>query len=106
MRFSNPYMSKALMIGTLQRHILVHSFLYYEMDTSVISDVEFDDISRQLVKMQNKFPEEAKRSQYWYVFSDFDGSTGFDLYHRLNKEDKRRIMQVAWRVLKLYKKGG
>ena len=26
---------------------------------------------------------------------DFDGTTGFDLYSRLNEKDKRYVMQIA-----------
>ena len=30
---------------------------------------------------------------------DFDGTTGFDLYSRLNEADKRYLMQIARHVL-------
>lgn len=108
MNFPNPYWSEALKIGGLQRWILVHSIIYYELDSSIVSDQVFDRNARQLVQMQKSNPEEAKRSEYWYAFYDFDGSTGFDLYDRLNASDKQKILNTAKYVLVLCgnKKGG
>lgn len=106
MKFSNPYWSNRIKIGSLQRWIIIHSILYYEMSNSIIPDKVFDANARQLVDMQTKFPEEAKESQYWYVFYDFDGSTGFDLYYRLNKKDKTYLKSIAQHVLKLWQVDG
>ena len=105
MKFRNPYWSKKLCISALQRWIIVHSILYYELDSSIVEDKTFDANSKQLVQMQHDYPNEAKASDYWYVFYDFDGSTGFDLYHRLNKEDKNWLHHIANHVLKLNKGG-
>lgn len=76
------------------------------MDTSVVEDKVFDANARQLVQMQAEHPDEAEETQYWYVFFDFDGSTGFDLFHRLNKHDKHYLTQIAQHVLAVYKAGG
>lgn len=103
MRFTNPYWSNRLRISTLQRWILVHSILYYEMDTSVVEDKVFDANARQLVQMQAEYPGEAEETQYWYVFFDFDGSTGFDLPYRLTKDDKEYLKHIASHVLELSK---
>ena len=105
MKFPNPYWSDKLRISTLQRWILVHSLLYYEMDTSVVSDKMFDANARQLVRMQKENREAAKQSQYWYVFHDFDGTTGFDLPDRLKKSDRAWLMHIAMHVRKLHKGG-
>ena len=106
MKFANPYWSNKLKIETLQRWIIVHSILYYEMDNSVVEDKMFDANARQLVEMQSKFYDDAEESEYWYVFYDFDGSTGFDLYDRLNKKDKKYLKHIAQLVLSSYKTGG
>lgn len=100
MEFANPYWSQWIRIELLQRWILVHSILYYEMDTSVVSDKKFDANAKQLVQMQKDYKDDAKLSQYWYVFNDFDGSTGFDLYDRLTKKDKAYLKKIALHVLK------
>lgn len=93
-------------IEALERMILVHSMLYYEMDESVISDKRYDKLSRLLAEKLNTLSEKKVAStQYGYVFYDFDGDTGFDLISRLTKEDRKRIKQVATSVLRCYKRG-
>ena len=93
-------------IEALERMILVHSMLYYEMDESVISDKKYDKLSRLLVdKLSTLSEKKIMSTQYGYVFYDFDGDTGFDLISRLTKVDRNRIRQVATAVLKSYKRG-
>lgn len=95
-------MSEKDKIDALERQILVHSMIYYEMNKSVISDAEFDKLAKLLVKKINKYGEKKmSKTQYWYVFNDFDGNTGFDLIHRLKKADKERIKVIATYVLRL-----
>lgn len=43
------------------------------------------------------------KTEYGYVFYDFDGSTGFDLINRLNKADREKIERIATYVLRLYR---
>ncbi|OMI07677.1 hypothetical protein BVL54_19830 [Bacillus paralicheniformis] len=85
-----------------RRQILVHSFLYYQLNTNVIDDHKFDRWSRELAELQDKYPEESKAAGYYEGFKDFDGSSGYDLpyatpeiqnagysvldYHRRNKK--------------------
>jgi hypothetical protein len=106
MEFKNPYWSNKLKMSALQRWIIVHSILYYEMDSSIVSDKMFDANARQLVKMQKQYSDEATQTDYWYAFYDFDGSTGFDLFGRLKNKDRRYLTQIAQHVLKLHKAGG
>ena len=104
MRFANPYWSNKLQMDALQRWVLVQSIIYYELNSSVVSDKEFDSNARQLVAMQKQYSKEAKETEYWYVFYDFDGSTGFDLFERMNKVDKAYLTQIATHVLRLSKR--
>lgn len=104
MIFENPYWSNKLKIQTLQRWIIVHSILYYEMDNSVIDDLMFDKNARQLVKMQSKFPDESKNTAYWYIFKDFDGTTGYDIYGKLTEKDKVYLSGTATHVLDLVRR--
>lgn len=105
MQFNNPYWSNKLKIGCLQRWLIVHSILYYELNNSIVNDKMFDANAYQLVGLQKQYPEDAKQSEYWYVFNDFDGSTGFDLYHRLNKKDKAYLKQIAQHLIRLNRGG-
>jgi hypothetical protein len=101
--FKNPYWSEVLKASALQRWIIVNSILYYEMDKIIVDDKRFDENARQLVSiMKTLSKEEMKRTDYYYCMYDFDGSTGFYLYSRLNKLDKIKLSDIANRVYKLY----
>ena len=84
-------------ISFLQRVILIHSFLYYMLDNSVWSDKKYDEMAHRLSEKQSRITKVdlTTNTDYGYVFADFDGTTGFDLYYRLNKKDKKRIEQIA-----------
>lgn len=105
MQFNNPYWSEKLKISTLQRWIIVNSILYYEMNETVVPDKIFDRNARQLVALQNEFEEVVSETDYGYVFYDFDGTTGFDLYDRLDENDKSYLTTIAFSVLRNYKEG-
>lgn len=79
----------------LERQILVHSNLYYNRNTTVISDKEFDYICRMLVKMFNIDKTLVNQTEYGYAFRGFDGSTGFDLWYKLTDVDKRWIDKIT-----------
>lgn len=84
-------------VNFLQRKIILNAIAYYELDSPTLSDREYDELSMQLVNMQSTV--NIKDTQYGYVFYDFDGSTGFDLYHRLNEHDKEYLMNIACHYL-------
>lgn len=44
-------------IDFLQRYIIVHSYIYYELNNNVISDKDYDAKSKELVKYKNDYPE-------------------------------------------------
>lgn len=100
------YWSDKLKLEYLQRQIIIHSVLYYEMHENVIEDFQFDNLCRQYMEMATDISiSEQKRTQYWYVFRDFKGETGFYIYDRLNEHDKEYLSFIANHVLNLYKKG-
>lgn len=59
--------------------ILVHSCIYYEFDTNIISDNQWSNWARELVKLQQTYPKESQEVEWADAFSEFDGSTGMDL---------------------------
>ena len=98
------YWNESTKISYLQRQVIVHSLLYYELNESVISDKDFDDLSRQLVRMQRSASkDDLRNSQYYYCLKDFDGSTGFYIKSKLNKIDRERLFGIAMVVLRNYK---
>lgn len=59
--------------------ILVHSCIYYEYNTNIISDAKWNQWSKELVELQKEYPNEASKALRFEDFKNFDGSTGFDL---------------------------
>lgn len=92
-------------IDFVQRVILIHSYLYYSLDSSVISDKSFDESARYLFTIQNLHDSSWIKSntQYGYVFYDFDGNTGFDLFEKLNNSDKKLIIQLSYKILYMHR---
>lgn len=83
-------------INFLQRFIIVHSYIYYELDDNVISDKDYDAKSKELVRYKNDYPDLWKNSMYYEQFGDdYNGSTGFTLYHSLNNHQKEIIRFIA-----------
>lgn len=98
--FKNPYWTNKSKIQMLERWILVHSLLYYEFNTSIISDEMYDKNSKQLAEMIKKYPNSFKQTKYYYCFKGFDGSTGFDLYDKLTQYDKDIVFMNAETLLR------
>lgn len=86
-------------VNFLQRKIILNCIAYYELNINKLSDKEYDELSHQLVEMQRDI--NVQDTQYGYMMNDFDGTTGFDLYSRLNEHDKRYLMNIARHVLGL-----
>lgn len=59
--------------------MLVHSCIYYELNTSLITDKQFDTWARELAKLQKDYPDISKQVPWYEEFIDWDGTTGFNL---------------------------
>ncbi|NRF01913.1 DNA ligase LigA-related protein [Bacillus subtilis] len=88
------------LIGRRRRQILVHSFLYYQLNENIIADYTFDLWSKELVQLQEKYPEESKKAVYYAEFTKFDGSSGYDLPYRLPE-----IQNTGYKLLEYHKRG-
>ena len=83
-------------IDFLQRFIILHSYIYYELNDNVISDKDYDARAKELVKYKNKYPDLWKSSEYYKQFGDdYSGATGFTLYHDLDEKQKLMIQVIA-----------
>lgn len=79
-------------IDFLQRFIIVHSYIYYELDNNIISDKRYDEKTKELVMYKNEYPDLWKSSMYYKQFGDdYNGATGFTLYHDLDERQKEII---------------
>lgn len=95
------YWSLQTKVSALQRQIIVHSIIYYHLNNSVISDREFDRLSKELVQLMESDDKALQKTDYWYCMHDFDGSTGFHLYDRLTEHDEQYLTKIARYVLSL-----
>ena len=67
------------LINRRRRQILVHSVLYYEMNTNIVSDSQWSTWAKELDELQKKYPNIARQCVYSEDFDNFDPSTGFNL---------------------------
>lgn len=114
MKFRQPF-TPTEKIQLLQRSILVNSFCYYELDSNLLTDYDYDANAKQLAELKKQYPDEFKRSRYFEYFKDYCSeddnvhyTSGFDLLERL-KADKdlyRRIWMDAVWALELKEKRG
>lgn len=92
--YSGHDLEVAELILRRRLQMLVHSYLYYDRNTNLIEDRQFDMIGRELVKLQADYPEISKNVEYYEAFKNWDASTGFDLPCR-----DPRIVSIAERLL-------
>lgn len=104
MKFSKSFTDKEK-IQLLQRSILVNSYAYYELDSNILSDYQYDMNTRQLLELKNSSPEAYRKSRYHKYFDNFESGTGFDLTSRLrsNKKLYRLVARDAELALALKK---
>ena len=84
----------AALIQRRRYQILVHSLIYYELDTNLVSDTQWAKWGVELVKLQKEHPEEAESVIFSESFKDFDASTGYNLPFR-----DEQIVNIAYRLL-------
>lgn len=83
-------------IDFLQRFIILHSYIYYELNNNVISDKSYDEKAKKLVRYKNEYPDLWKSSMYYKQFGDdYNGATGFTLYHDLDEHQKKIIRSLV-----------
>lgn len=59
--------------------MLIHSYLYYQMDDPIISDDQWQQWANELATMQNTYPNLTNIGFYDTIFHGWDGSTGMHL---------------------------
>lgn len=79
--------------------MLAHSYIYYQLGENIISDYQFDMWAKELVELQEKYPEDSKKARYYDEFKDFDGSSGFDLPYAMPN-----IQAIGDRLLEYHKR--
>ena len=79
-------------IARRRRQMLVHSYIYYELNNNIVNDATWQKWADQLAKLQAKFGRRI--GFYDKAFADWDGSTGFHLPRDANVERvARKLLQ-------------
>lgn len=88
-------------INYLQRYIILHSYIYYERNTNVVSDREYDLKAKELVRLRIRNPLAWRQSDYYKQFGDdYTGVTGFTLYYDLTPKQQKVIQGLANMILR------
>lgn len=95
---SKPVQTVAEKIKQRRRQMLVHSYLYYEKDTNIVSDAQWIKWAKELEQLQTRYPDVAKEVEFAEQFSDWDGSSGAHLVY------DNQIIAVAERLLAIEQK--
>ena len=59
--------------------MLIHSYLYYQLDSPIISDDQWQQWANELTEMQEQYPNLTNINFYDKEFNDWNGSTGMHL---------------------------
>lgn len=66
-------------IKRLRSMMLIHSYIYYKLDDSLISDDQWQNFANELRDLQNIFPEKCNIGWYDKAFENWNGSSGYEL---------------------------
>lgn len=93
--YSGEELKIAEKIQQRRYQMLVHSYIYYELDKNIVSDSQWSQWATELAELQSKYPELAKEVPYAKDFANWDGSSGAFLEYK----DKPNIIATASRLL-------
>ena len=98
--FSGEELKIAELIQRRRYQMLVHSYIYYEMDKNLIADSQWSQWATELADLQKAFPDIAKLVVYAKDFEGWDGSSGAYLTYR----DKPNIVLTAERLVAMHER--
>lgn len=71
-------MNKSEIVELIKRRrfqLLIHSFIYYRLNETVISNETFDQWSDELNLLQKKYPDISKEVELYDIFKDYVSSS-------------------------------
>lgn len=86
-----------------RRQFLVHSFLFYELDESIVPDSDFDRWARELIELQRKHPDIAARLPFHDLLKRLDTSISAEAMGITRKDYPEGIVTVAVFLLHRHK---
>ena len=93
--FSGEELKIAEKIQQRRYQMLVHSYIYYELNENIVSDSQWSKWAVELADLQKQYPEIASQVKYAEDFADWDGSSGAFLTYT----NKPNIVMIANRLL-------
>ena len=93
--FSGEELKIAEKIQQRRYQMLVHSYIYYEMNNNLVSDSIWSKWAMELVDLQAKYPHIADKVVFAEDFADWDGSSGAFLTYA----NKPNIVNTANRLV-------
>lgn len=100
MTFKN--MSPVEQMDYLCRYLIIHSIIYYDLDSNVISDQLYNKKSKELEKLVQTHRNSLEECYYKDCLIDFTSATGFDLKYKLTQEHREYLERKASWILKLH----
>ena len=74
--YSGLELKIAELIQQRRYQMIVHSCIYYHMNNTLITDRQWDQWARELVDLQNRYPEISRNVVFYEDFKDWDASSG------------------------------
>lgn len=95
MKFLNPYLDDVEKINILEHWILLNCYFYYIKGQSRVEDYLYNENAKQLEDFIKSNPDDFKKSRFYSCFKNFDVSTGFDLWYKLDNYEKQNIINLV-----------
>ena len=74
--FTDENLKIADLIQRRRLQLVIHSCIYYEMNTNLVTDKQWDSWAKELVQLQHDYPEISSKVCWYKEFKDWDGSSG------------------------------
>lgn len=103
MTFMNPYWNSKDKIELLQKWLLVHSAIYYDLNDNIVTDSIYDSNSNQLKALMLLNKTDSNKSKWAKAFKGYEHistTSGFDLLKRLNKNQRYEIIELGRYLIK------
>lgn len=74
----------------MERWILVHSYVYYQLNENIPTDFDYDMTVNQLFELMADDPEAFHRSRYYHIFENYEPgcTSGFELLEKVKRSDE------------------
>lgn len=74
-----------------RRQMLVHSYIYYELDDNIVSDAQWAKWAKELEQLQRDYPKESAEVEEYEQFKDWDESSGAFL---IFNDDIKKVAKI------------